>query len=155
MYEIDIIKRNVDGDETWRYRGRVLSRSDKSVIIEAFFDRPDTSFHGMVLAKGDRFVEVYYSDRWYNIFEIYDRITSELKGWYCNVTRPARFRGGTIEYNDLALDLLVQADGTQIVLDEEEFAELKLDDAVRNEARRALTTLQELVRPGFKVELNS
>jgi hypothetical protein len=89
MTEITIIKQNVKGEETWRYSGRVMQKNSSSILIEANFNRPDTPFHGIVLGRGDRFVEIYYSSRWYNIFEIHDREDDRLKGWYCNVTRPA------------------------------------------------------------------
>ncbi len=106
-----VIKRNVEGEETWRYPARVLHRKPGAVLIEAYFNRPDTPFHGILLGQGDRFLEAYYSDRWYNLFEIHDRLDDSLKGWYCNVTLPAEIGEPTISYIDLALDLLVYPDG--------------------------------------------
>jgi uncharacterized protein len=154
MAELTIIKQNVQGEETWRYTGRVLEQDDHSILIEANFNRPDTPFHGMMLGEGDRFVEIYFSDRWYNIFQIHDRNDDSLKGWYCNITRPAVITSDRIEYIDLALDLLVFPDGRQLVLDQDEFDELPLDDATRQKAFGALSELQKLINPlnGFRVE---
>jgi protein associated with RNAse G/E len=99
-------------------------------------------FMGITLKRGDRFMETFYTDRWYNIFEIYDRDDGALKGWYCNVSRPALFEGDNcLSYVDLALDLWVAADGTQTVLDEDEFAELELERDIR---MKALAALEEL-----------
>jgi protein associated with RNAse G/E len=122
-------------------------------LIEAFFNRPDKPFHGVLLAEGDRFVERYYSDRWYNIFEIHDRKTDQLKAWYCNVTYPAIMQDGMVIYIDLALDLLVYADGRHLVLDEDEFLELKLGEADERKAREALRELQELFNPPVRFTL--
>jgi uncharacterized protein len=144
MDEVVVIKLNVERQETWRYNGRVLSSHPNEIFIEAFFNRDDLPFHGIILGRGDRFLEKYYSDRWYNIFEIRDRLDDHLKGWYCNVTRPAEFRDGQISYVDLALDLLVFPDGRQLVLDEDEFALLSIDDTVRNQAQAALAELQRI-----------
>jgi predicted RNA-binding protein associated with RNAse of E/G family len=110
-------------------------------LIEAYFNRADLPFHGITLAEGDRFLEVYFSNRWYNIFEIHDKLTDVLKGWYCNVTAPAEFSDGIIAARDLALDLFVYPDGRQLILDEDEFADLGLSE---NENTHALTALQEL-----------
>lgn len=138
---IVVIKLNTEWVETWRYTGRVLRRTSNAVLLEAFFNKDDAPFHGIMLKKGDRFIEIYYADRWYNIFEMYDRDDKTLKGWYCNVTRPAEFADGQIAYVDLALDLLVYPDGRELVLDEDEFAALVIDDATRAQARAALEEL--------------
>jgi len=142
--EVTVIKLNVTGEETWRYTGRILEHGENWLRLEAFFNRPDTPFHGIVLAQGDRFLETYYTDRWYNIYEIHDRLTDDLKGWYCNVTRPAVFETGKVSYVDLALDLLVYPDGKQLALDADEFAALSIDEETRRQALHALQELESL-----------
>jgi uncharacterized protein len=142
MMSVIVIKLNDQGKETWRYQGKLLSQDESSITLEAFFDREDLDLHGMRLSRGDRFVETYYSDRWYNVFEIHAREDDRLRGWYCNITRPAQISGDTISYVDLALDLLVFADGRQIVLDEDEFAALNPSQELHDQAYRALWELQ-------------
>ena len=136
-----VIKRNLAGAETWRYSGQVLARGEQWVRLEAFFNRVDLPFHGMLLGQGDRFVETFYSDRGYNIFEMHAREDDALKGWYCNVSRPAELTEGQVAYVDLALDLLVFPDGRQLVLDEDEFEALGLP---ADEAAAAWQSLREL-----------
>ncbi|NMC55299.1 MAG: DUF402 domain-containing protein [Chloroflexi bacterium] len=145
--DVVVIKLNLERQETWRYSGRVLRRGERAVVLEALFNRDDVDFHDVLLKNGDRFVEVYYTDRWYNIFEIYDRDDARLKGWYCNVSLPAQVCDHEIRYVDLALDLLVYPDGRQLVLDEDEFARLTLDEPTRRQARAALRSLQTLFQP--------
>ncbi len=144
--DILVLKLNVEGKETWRYTGRVIERQDSCLKLEAFFNRDDMPFHGITLGRGDRFIETYYADRWYNIYEVHDRATDTLKCWYCNVTTPARIEPGRVSYIDLALDLLVYPDKRQLVLDEDEFQGLNIDAETRLQARRALAELQELFR---------
>ena len=79
---ITVIKRNLAGEETWRYTGRLLSHKDNKIILEARFNLPDTNVHEIILKQGDRFIETFYTDRWYNIFEIHDLYSDEIKGWY-------------------------------------------------------------------------
>lgn len=141
--DITVSKLDIHGRETWRYSGKVLERGEAFIQLEALFDRDDAVFHGITLQRGDRFVEIFYSDRWYNIFEIYDRDKNLLKGWYCNIGLPAEIEDSRVSYRDLALDLLVHPDGTQFVLDEDEFAILPLDEDQRRQACQALDELQE------------
>ena len=139
---VTVIKRDPSLCETFRYRGNVLRVSPRTVQLEARFNREDLPFEGVLLKRDDRFVETFYSDRWYNIFEIHDRDDDTLKGWYCNVTRPAIFRDGQVFFDDLALDLWVAADGRQAVLDEDEYRALALSPADQAGALRALAQLQ-------------
>lgn len=143
MKMITVIKRNLQGEETWRYTGVLLQREEDKVVLEAVFNRADLPFQGIVLKRGDRFVETYYTKRWYNVFEIYDRDSGELKGWYCNVAKPAVLEAeDVVSYVDLALDLWVTPSGKQTVLDEDEFAGLALDAQTQTYARAALAELQ-------------
>lgn len=147
---ITVHKRNLQGEITWSYTGRVLARGANFVRIEALFNRDDVSFQGVVLKRGDRFLEEFYTDRWYNIFEICDRDDASLKGWYCNVGMPLVWDApDTISYVDLALDLWVSVDGTQAVLDEDEFESLNLDAKTSQQALDALLALKKLFRGKF------
>lgn len=148
-----VVKMNTSRQETWRYTGEVLRRSPEALLLEARFNRDDMPFHGITFGRDDRFVEIYYASRWYNINEIHDREDDHLKGWYCNVTRPAEIRDGRVAYVDLALDLLVYPDGRQMVLDEDEFAALDVDDATRAQAWSALKALQQIFTPPVTLRL--
>lgn len=141
--KIVVDKLSPQGELKWRYEGNVTGRGEGWLRLEAFFDRDDMPFMNTSLKRGDRFVETYYQDRWYNIFEIHDRDNGALKGWYCNITRPARFSDGRVEYVDLFLDLWVNASGAQTVLDEDEFLAADLDEETRKKARGTLDELLE------------
>jgi uncharacterized protein len=141
---IKVLKKNLKDEITWQYDGQVLRREPNAVVLEALFNRPDMPFMDVVLKENDRFVETFYTDRLYNIFEVYDRDDGKRKGWYCNVCRPAVLTDGAVSYVDLALDLWVSADGKQTVLDKDEFADLPLNDSERDKAWNALAELQQL-----------
>ena len=142
----DIIVRKLDtaGDEKIRYPGRVLERTASAVVLEAFFSRERMELGFVTLKPGDRFVEYFYADRWYNVFVIYDVDNGRLKGWYCNVTRPAIIADGQVSAVDLALDLWIAPDGSARVLDEDEFAALPLAPGETAAARAALDELRAL-----------
>lgn len=132
------------GREVWRYPARVIERSPPMLILEAFFDRDNQTIGGLSLHRGDRFVETYFTDRWYNIFAVHEGGDGPLKGWYCNIARPARFEPGHVFAEDLALDLIVDPLGRWIVLDQEEFERLEIPLRDRERATQALELLQHL-----------
>lgn len=146
MSQLEVTKLDHDGKVVISYSGRILQSGENFVVLEAFFNREDMPFMGIVLKKGDRFVETFYKDRWYNIFEIYDRDDGSFKGWYCNVGRPAVIEAGKISYVDLALDLWVTPDGKQTVLDVNEFEALDLDRHTRISALNGLERLQSQIK---------
>ena len=137
-----ILKKNLAGEVTWQYEGVVLKRDGNSVTIEAFFNRDDMPFQEIVLKRNDRFVETFYTDKWYNIFEIYDRDDGKLKGWYCNITIPAVIEDGHVSYVDLAVDLWVSAEGRRTVLDEDELEELGLEEELKGKIYDGLRELE-------------
>ena len=142
--KIRVQKKNPAGKVTYEYEGVLLRREEHSLVLEALFDRADMPFMDVVFKTGDRFVEYYYSDRWYNIFAVHDRDDDQVKGWYCNVGEPAVFEDGLVSYVDLALDLWVSVDGTQTVLDEDEFEDLRLSEELKKSAIRGLEELKKL-----------
>ncbi|GLW03913.1 DUF402 domain-containing protein [Streptomyces lavendulae] len=103
---------------------------------------------------GDVFVEHFWRTRWYAVKEVWSG-AGVLKGWYCDVTRPAVVRGGEIVVDDLDLDLWVPADRASVLrLDEDEFAASGLaasDPEAAAQAVRALDALDDQARsaPGL------
>ena len=93
--------------------------------------------------RGDVFVEWFYTNRWYNVFRVEDGQTSRLKGWYCNITRPAEIGNGYVSADDLALDVFVMPNGNIVLLDEEEFDALDLPSEERMAALRAVETIRQ------------
>lgn len=138
---VPVIKRNILGEETWRYEGLLIERGQNCFVLEAYFDRQDMQVEGLLLRKGDRFVETYYEDRWYNVFEVHACEDDRIRGWYCNISCPVKVEGCALSYIDLALDLLVFPDGSQTILDQDEFESLQIPPEAR---QRALDGLHEL-----------
>jgi hypothetical protein len=146
MQPITINKLDLDHKLLWSYTGSVIELSDNAIKLEAFFNRETRDAGYVIFEKHDRFVEFFYADRWYNIFEIHSVKDDHLKGWYCNIAQPAVFSANAIDQIDLALDIWINPDGTTLILDEDEFAALDLDHATRQQAHQAVKELIDLVR---------
>jgi protein associated with RNAse G/E len=143
---IKVQKKNPAGEVTYQYEGDLVRQDGSCIVIEALFDRKDMPFQDVVFRTGDRFVEYYYSDRWYNIFAVHDKDDGKVKGWYCNIGKPAVIEEGVVSYVDLALDLWVSANGEQTVLDEDEFEALGLNEELSSDALKGLKELQILFK---------
>jgi len=128
------------GRECLSYPARPLFQAPGAVLMRAVWNRPPMELEYVRLEPGDLWLETFYTDRWYNVFEI-RAPDGRLKGRYCNITRPARIAPGEIRAEDLALDLWVDPDGGVRVLDEDEFARLPLTPEERAAARQALEGL--------------
>jgi hypothetical protein len=139
------------GRQVIAYPGRVLYRAPAMVVLETRWERATYRLDYVTLEPGDRWRESFYSDRWYNVFEIH-AADGRLKGWYCNVTLPASIEMTEVSARDLALDLWVGPQGETAVLDRDEFAALPLRPDERAAALAALDEMLALVeqrRPPF------
>lgn len=148
MMTITIKKHDAQGLFVWAYDGKLVERTAVSLTIDAIFQREDMDLGFAIFKKGDRFIEHFYTDRWYNIFALYDRDDGQHKGWYCNICRPAQLLSNAVVYDDLALDLWVNTDGTYQVLDEDEFAQLTIPQIDAQQAQEALSTLIIMAQMG-------
>jgi hypothetical protein len=144
MSRVTIRKLDHMGRQIIAYSGWVLERGPRTIVLRTEWDREPMDLGIVLLEPDDCWTEYFFADRWYNIFEIRAGDGS-LKGWYCNVTRPALIGPAEVKAEDLALDLWVAPGGDMQVLDEDEFATLSLSPAEREAARKALAELQTRV----------
>ena len=132
------------GRPSYVWAGKVIEETPSSVVLEATFTHADRDLGYVVLEQGGRWVESYYFDRWYNIFEIHGH-NGTFKGWYCNICTPAVLKDAELTFVDLALDLFVYPDRRYLVLDEEEFAREQVERYASEETQAAQAALQELI----------
>ncbi|MFV0136874.1 DUF402 domain-containing protein [Streptomyces sp. HMX87] len=130
-----------------RYGSELLDDDGTRIAVRAGWAGGAVRDFGFVrFEPGDVFTEYYWRDRWYSVKEVRAG-TGALKGWYCDVTRPAVRTGAELVVEDLDLDLWCSADGTDVRrLDEDEFAESGLTDRDPAAAAAAVAALDELER---------
>ena len=139
-FMITVIKQNPEGKAQLRYQGTIIKHLPYGVILQASWTYPMRDLGYTRFEPGDRFIEYYYTNRWFNIFDIANADETR-KGWYCNITEPAVIFDDRIEQVDLLLDVWVNPEGNYLILDEDEFA--------------ATTTLTERQRRGAKAGLQA
>lgn len=142
--EVTVVLRKA-GSTKIRYPAAVLSDDGTRVTVRAEWAGAGVRDFGFVrFEPGDVFTEHYWRDRWYAVKEVRTG-AGQLKGWYCDVTRPAEVRAGEVVVEDLDLDLWVSVDGAEILrLDEDEFEASGLAARDPEAARQAVRALDEL-----------
>lgn len=139
---ITVIKYTPRGEKSLQYPAQILARLENGVMLDACWTGPRRDLGYTIFEPGDRFVEYFYTDRWFNIFAI-SSIDGRRKGWYCNIAAPAQVSETYVEQVDLLLDVWVSPAGQPLLLDEDEFA---ADTTLTDFQRRGATAgLQELL----------
>lgn len=137
-----------DGSAHRSWSAEVLRREGPLIVLDAVFT--DEVQHDLLgtIERGTLSLEYYWLDRWYNIFR-FQQPSGELRNYYCNVNFPPEFDGEVLTYIDLDIDILVNADFSYEVLDQEEFEEnaaaYGYSDEIRRQARAAVDELQKLI----------
>ncbi len=142
---ITVEKRDHHGQRVLSYTGEVIERQSDWVCLRAVFRHKEWNPGFVVFRPGDVFIEWFYSQRWYNIFQIHEGESAVIKGWYCNITRPAQLSDELIAADDLALDVFISPSGEVRLLDEDEFAQLDLTPEERQAALQAVAELTQRV----------
>ncbi len=141
---MSISKLDRDGSHLLSYLGQMLYDDGEVVVVRCTFEPTFVQREGLTFERGDILIECYYRYQPFNIFAVYTP-TGRLKGWYCNLLEETLFSDSTIGWADLALDLVVNLDGTLTILDEDEFEALDPTPAQREQARQALKTLMSWI----------
>ncbi|WP_413756506.1 DUF402 domain-containing protein [Streptomyces sp. MMBL 11-3] len=143
---LDVVLRKA-GRTKIRYRADLLHDDGTHLTVRAAWAGAGVRDFGFVrFEPGDVFTEHYWRDRWYAIKEVRDG-GGTLKGWYCDIARPATVTADEVVSEDLDLDLWLSADGATVLrLDEDEFAQSGLEAADPQAAAAARAALDELER---------
>lgn len=142
---ITVVKQDPRGKTQLRYQGEIVESLPDRIILQATWTHPPRDLGYIQFEPGDCFTEYFYTDRWFNIFDI-TSADGTRKGWYCNVAEPAIIFDHRVEQIDLILDVWVSPDGKPLILDEDEFvAASTLSDEQRERARQGLQAILQLL----------
>src|SRR6267154_1527272 len=84
VYMITVVKQDPYGNAKAQYQGEIVRHLPQGIVIQAYWTRAAKDLGYTVFEPGDRFIEYYYTRRWFNIFAIENR-NGTRKGWYCNI----------------------------------------------------------------------
>ena len=124
----------------------------RSAVLGYTLDR-DWSVAGGIITVPRRAVTIghFWADRPYNVYHWL--VDGRTLAYYVNVSAPPRIAATTVEWLDLAVDILVRPDASFLVLDEDEVPP-DIDPAHRRTIARALEAVVTSPR-GFAREIES
>jgi L-amino acid N-acyltransferase YncA len=140
-----------------RYEATLVASAIESPWIEARAEwtMDTTDAFGLVFEKGSELREFFSPRHPFNVFGVYAP-DGDFRGWYGNVTWPARAEreGETLilAWPDLVLDLVMLPDGSTIMLDDDELDASGLRESsprIVDQMIAARDELKRLLKTGF------
>jgi hypothetical protein len=122
--ELTIVKLAPDGIEAARYPGKVVGFCpDSWVLVHATWTNRTVDVGELSFCPGDNLLEWFSPRHPFNAFAVFTP-ADQLKGWYANVTLPARLDvtqdPPVLIWHDLFLDLVGLPDGSFTLRDDDE-----------------------------------
>jgi uncharacterized protein len=137
-----------NGKENRQWNARLRRTAGNLLILDAEFDVDVQHELLGTITKGTRTIEYYWLDRWYNIFQFL-KDNGETMLFYCNINMPPARKDDVLTYVDLDIDVLVDANLSYRVLDEDEFEANAMtygySDEIRRHAHEAVTELSNMI----------
>jgi uncharacterized protein len=148
--ELTIVKLAPGGVEAARYQGRVVGPYlDSWILVHATWTNRTIDVGELSFCPGDNLLEWFSPRHSFNAFAVFTP-ADQLKGWYANVTHPARLDvtqdPPVLVWHDLFLDLVGLADGSFTVRDEDELLASGLSHDEPELYERILGAQSELIR---------
>ena len=125
--ELRIVKLGPDGREATSYPGHVIDCGAPTpwIVARADWVLKPIELDGLRFLPGDRLHEFFSPVEPFNVFSVWSP-NGDLRGWYANVTYPARLELApdpiALYWHDLYLDVIGLPDGAVTVCDEDELA---------------------------------
>lgn len=160
---LTVVKRAPDESEAARYAAHVVPTYAPPpwVEVEAVWTHRTVDVAGLIFEPGDMLREFFSPVHPFNAFALRSA-TGMFKGWYGNVTFPAFLIGDgsppdcTLVWHDLYLDVVILADGTVSLLDDDELAASGIPASHPDLARAIEAARDELITsiPTFSITVS-
>jgi hypothetical protein len=160
---VTVIKLAPNGKEAARYPGEVVAlyQEERWTIVRATWTYRQVDLDGLSFVPGDELLEWFSPDHPFNAFAVFSP-GGDLRGWYANVTFPARLDDSEspplLVWHDLFLDLVGLPDRTVALRDEDELLASGLRERDPRLYQRITGASAELSRrfqlglPPFKID---
>ncbi len=150
---ITVNSRRFDGTIRRSWECELLFQRNSLIATVGYFTEDVTHPDLGHLGKGTISYEFYWLDRWYNIFRFHEP-SGEFRNFYCNVTMPPKFENGILDYVDLDIDVMIDAQPKTTVLDRAEYEQSSATFGYTGEIdARVETALNELLELFEKREM--
>ena len=147
---LTVVKLRPDGAEAARYPGDVIAIAPEGwVVVRARWALAAMDLDGLALDPGDELQEWFSPFYPFNAFAVLTP-AARLKGWYANVTHPARLDTSTapwqLFWHDLYVDLVGFPDGRFVVRDDDELGDSGMAHLDRALYQRIVAARADLIQ---------
>lgn len=118
---IRILSTKYDGSPHYDYWGRLIDQHEGVIRVVTDEGTHMRGYRGEGAFR-TTMTQLFFTDRWYNVFHNYQPVGRLGMHWYANIGTPARIEGDTLRWVDLDLDLMDTEVRGLFVDDEDEFA---------------------------------
>ena len=120
---ISITKLDWRRDVVTSWQGDLVAETADYILVRCPWKgrRPTVLAPGIVCAPGDVFHEYFWFHENYALWKLLDGESGAFKFWYCNISARPVISENTVVFQDLLLDIVIDAGGVLTVLDEDEF----------------------------------
>jgi protein associated with RNAse G/E len=140
-----------DGTVHRTWTARLVERTEHRIVLEGEFESEVRHPLLGTIERGAQTREIFWTDRWYSVFQFLHG-GGGVRLHYVNINLPPTLNGSELTFIDLDIDLLIQADGTYSILDEDEFqtnAELfNYPAELRARVHRTVAELSKQIKTG-------
>ena len=119
---ITAISMKYDGTLRETYTGQLLEQVGPMIRVQVSTGTSIYRGTDRPAAVTDNGIEVYFTDRWYNVWHFLEHGINRYL-WYSNIATPAKLEGTTLQWIDLDIDVCCHLDGSIETLDYDEFQE--------------------------------
>ena len=146
---ITVNSRKFDGTIRKSWTCDVVIEDDDLVVAVGRFDTAVNHSDLGLIPKGTLSYEYFWLDRWYNIFRF---VTADgaFRNYYCNICMPPQISDNVIDYVDLDIDVVVDADFSYQILDRDDYEanaeRYSYPTEVRDRVEATLKELLELIK---------
>ena len=148
--QLTIVKIAPEGSEAARYSGEVAVGLDDDawIVVHAIWTHRTIELDGLEFRAGDELLEWFSPRHPVNAFAVLTA-DDQFKGWYANVTHPARLDLTTdppvLVWHDLYVDLVGLPDNTFTIRDDDELLASRLGDLDPDLHERILRARSEMI----------
>lgn len=125
--QLTVVKLDPAGRRVTDYPGTVVPTRlpPPWIAVKAVWRNRLVALDGLEFHPGDTLIEYFSPEAWFNLFAVHAP-GGRLRGWYANVTYPARYdpttTPPTLTWHDLFVDVIVVPGRPPVVRDEDELA---------------------------------
>lgn len=121
--KIIVNSRKLSGRIHRSWEASLIYRCNDLIILDGRFSETVEHRELGIIEKDTISIEYFWLNRWFNVFR-FQHPDGGFRNFYCNINTPPTLCGNVLDYTDLEIDVLVDANYCCRILDQDEFSQM-------------------------------